>query len=414
MPWTPPTVVTLANGIRVVCDHVPHVDSCAVSFWVDAGTRDEPKGGDGVAHVVEHTAFRRTPTRTMSRISRDFENVGAYVNAYTTKEETCYYVRTLTQHLPRVIATLADVVLHPVFRDEDVETERGIIIEEIRSYEDEPEEYVFDLGEQQLFGAHPLGMPIVGTVASVTNITADEVRAFHSKHYVPGRIIVAVSGNVTIDTITKLVEQHTQDLTRTKTARKRTTPPQRKPNEVTIRRPVQQAHVLWQSRTRGYGDADRYALQLINVILGDGMSSRLNVRLREKRGLAYSVYSQVQLFADCGSFSIYAGVDESRIATVHTSIASILSEIASEGVTASELARAKAQLRASKLMALESLSARMTMLGKGLLEDGAPEHPYATIASLEAVDLQGIARVATYVCAPDEWSRCMLLPSGEE
>jgi predicted Zn-dependent peptidase len=150
------------------------------------------------------------------------------------------------------------------------------------------------------------------------------------------------------------------------------------------------------------------------VILGDGMSSRLNVRLREKRGLAYSVYSQVQLFADCGSFSIYAGVDESRIATVHTSIASILSEIANEGVTASELARAKAQLRASKLMALESLSARMTMLGKGLLEDGAPEHPYATIASLEAVDLQGIARVATYVCTPDEWSRCMLLPSGEE
>ncbi len=414
MPWTPPTVVTLANGIRVVCDHVPHVDSCAVSFWVDAGTRDEPKGGDGVAHVVEHTAFRRTPTRTMSKISRDFENVGAYVNAYTTKEETCYYVRTLTQHLPRVMATLADVVLHPVFRDEDVDTERGIIIEEIRSYEDEPEEYVFDLGEQQLFGTHPLGMPIVGSVASVSTITAEQVRAFHAKHYVPSRIIVAVSGNVTIEAIVALVEEHTKGLRKATSPRRRTTPTARTPNEVTIRKPLQQAHVLWQSRTQGYHDADRYALQLINVILGDGMSSRLNVRLREKRGLAYSVYSQVQLFADCGSFSIYAGVDESRMSTVHRSIAAILTELATDGVTPSELARAKAQLRASKLMALESLSARMTMLGKGLLEDGAPEHPYATIASLEAVDQQAIARVAAAVCDPSSWSRCLLLPSGEE
>jgi len=414
MPWTPPTVVTLANGIRVVCDHVPHVDSCAVSFWVDAGTRDEPKGGDGVAHVVEHTAFRRTPTRTMSKISRDFENVGAYVNAYTTKEETCYYVRTLTQHLPRVMATLADVVLHPVFRDEDVDTERGIIIEEIRSYEDEPEEYVFDLGEQQLFGTHPLGMPIVGTVASVSTITTEQVRAFHAKHYAPSRIIVAVSGNVTIEAIVALVEEHTKGLRKTTSPRRRTTPAARTPNEVTIRKPLQQAHVLWQSRTQGYHDADRYALQLINVILGDGMSSRLNVRLREKRGLAYSVYSQVQLFADCGSFSIYAGVDESRMSTVHRSIAAILRELATDGVTPSELARAKAQLRASKLMALESLSARMTMLGKGLLEDGAPEHPYATIASLEAVDQQTIARVAAAVCDPSSWSRCLLLPTGEE
>lgn len=414
MPWTPPTVVTLANGIRVVCDHVPHVDSCAVSFWVDAGTRDEATGSDGVAHLVEHTAFRRTPTRSMSKISRDFENVGAYVNAYTTKEETCYYVRTLTQHLPRVIATLTDVVLHPVFRDEDVETERSIIVEEIRSYEDEPEEYVFDLGEQQLFGSHPLGMPIVGTVASVHGITADQVRAFHARHYVASRIIVAVSGNITIDRFASLVAEHTRDLAPTKHPRRRTTPPVRIPSEVTLRKPLQQAHVLWQARTVGYHNPDRYALQLINVILGDGMSSRLNVRLREKRGLAYSVYSQVQLFADCGSFSIYAGVDESRMATVHRSIAGILSEIATGGVTASELSRAKAQLRAGKLMALESLSARMSMLGKGLLEDGAPEHPYTTIAALEAVDRQVIERVAASVCHPDTWSRCILLPSAEE
>ena len=163
MPWLPPTDIVLPNGIRVLCDPVSTVDSCSVGMWVRAGTRDEPQRGDGVAHFVEHTSFRRTRNRTMSKISRDFENVGAYANAYTTKEETCYYVRTLSDHLNRVVDTLTDVVIRPMFVHADVEKERTIITEEIKSYEDEAEEYIFDLGERQMFDGHAIGVPIVGT-----------------------------------------------------------------------------------------------------------------------------------------------------------------------------------------------------------------------------------------------------------
>ncbi|MBL0322305.1 MAG: insulinase family protein [Ignavibacteria bacterium] len=414
MPWSPPTDIILPNGIRVLCDPVATVDSCSVGMWVKAGTRDEPKRGDGVAHFVEHTSFRRTRSRTMAKISRDFENVGAYANAYTTKEETCYYVRTLSDHLERVMDTLTDVVIRPVFDDADVEKERTIITEEIRSYEDEAEEYIFDLGERQVFNGHTLAVPIVGTIASVAAITADDVRAFHDKHYHAGSIVVAISGRFDIDVFLRDVERFTADVRPRQRPLRRSTPKDLPKSSVVVHRPVQQAHLLWQHRTSGYMHADKFVLQVLNVILGDGMSSRLNVRLRELRGLAYSVYSQVQLFADCGTMAIYAGVDEHKIDRVNAIIATVLDEIARDGVKRTELQRAITQLRSGKLMSLESLTARMTMLGKGMMEEGAPENPYETIASIERVTLDDVARVARTLCRSSNWSTCTIMPSAED
>ncbi|MCX6139472.1 MAG: pitrilysin family protein [Candidatus Kapabacteria bacterium] len=414
MPWMPPTDITLPNGIRVLCDPVTTVDSCSVGVWVRAGTRDEPKKGDGVAHFVEHTSFRRTTSRTMSKISRDFENVGAYVNAYTTKEETCYYVRTLSDHVERVVDTLIDVVVRPVFDDADVEKERTIITEEIRSYEDEAEEYIFDLGERQVFDGHALGIPIVGTTQSVAKITSANVRAFHDRHYHAGSIVVAVSGRVDIDEFVRSVERLTSDVRRKRPLIKRTTPSLLPRSTVVVHRPVQQAHLLWQRRTPGYMHKDKYVLQLLNVVLGDGMSSRLNVRLRESRGLAYSVYSQVQLFSDCGTMAIYVGVDEHKIDKVNAIITHALDEISRDGIKRSELQRAITQLRSGKLMSLESLTSRMTMLGKGVMEEGAPENPYETIADIERVTLDGVARVASILCDASMWSTCTIMPTTED
>ncbi len=181
-----------------------------------------------------------------------------------------------------------------------------------------------------------------------------------------------------------------------------------------MHRPVQQAHLLWQHRTSGYMHADKFVLQVLNVILGDGMSSRLNVRLRELRGLAYSVYSQVQLFADCGTMAIYAGVDEHKIDRVNAIIATVLDELARDGVKRTELQRAITQLRSGKLMSLESLTARMTMLGKGMMEEGTPENPYETIAAIERVTLDDVARVAQTLCRSTNWSTCSIMPSTED
>lgn len=405
-----PRIDVLPGGIRIVADVVPFVESCAIGIWIKAGTRDEPKGRAGVAHFVEHTSFRRTRNRTSRQIARDFENVGAYANAYTTKEETCYYVRTLSEYIPRVIQTLTDVVLWPTFENSDVEKERGIIAEEIRAYEDEIEEFIFDESELQLFGQHPLGLPIVGTSQSINNITATDVKDFHHKHYHSGSIIVTVSGNVDVDDFIALTADFLSSASRGRKTMRRSTPPALAPSEQIIRKPIQQAHLLWHTRTNGFISRDRFALMLLNVILGDGMTSRINQRFRETKGLAYNVYSHLQLFIDVGMFGVYAGVDEKKVDRSRLIIEHEIDVLGKSGVRPAELRRAKEQVRAAKIMSLESLSSRMTMLGKGMLDAGDPEDPYDTIQQLESVSVDEINTVASQVCNPAGWSRCLVLP----
>lgn len=411
--WTPPDDILLPNGIRVICDSVAHVDSAAIGVWVRVGTRDEPRAQRGVAHFVEHTSFRRTCHRTASKISRDFENRGAYANAYTTKEETCYYVRTLSEHTAEVLDTLLDVVLWPTFEKDDVEKERSIITEEIRSYEDEPEEHIFDLGEMQLFPRHPIGSPIVGTIDDVRSMKHQHVREFHARHYHAGSITIAISGRCDPTDLFSRIEQLTKGVRKKQPPSRRSKPTMRTASHIELMRPSQQAHLLWQVPTVGCRHDDRFALQVLNVVLGDGMSSRLNVRLRESTGLTYSVYSQLQLFADCGIMAIYAGVDEQNISKAERGIRRVLQEIADGGITPAEHRRALAQLRSGKLMSLESLTARMTMLGKGVMEQSRPEDPRETIEAFECVTRDDIARMAQLYCQPEAWSTCTMRPSSD-
>lgn len=397
----------------MIIDPVPVAASCAIGIWVNAGTRDEARGRSGLAHFVEHTSFRRTKSLTTRAIARQFENVGAYANAFTTKEETCYYARTLSEHVPRVLNTLAEVVLQPLFKAPDVEKERSIITEEIRQYEDEPEEFVFDAAERQLFGNHPLGMPILGTLESVERMSADDLQRFHAQRYVASRMAVCISGDVDPEAFMEMVEATMPMSKDRKRAVVRTTPEPQKPNEVIIYKSVQQAHTVWHTPVPGYLASERHALMLLNVVLGDGMSSRLNSRIRESRGLAYNVYSQLQLFADCGVFAVYAGIDTKHLLKAQDMIALELDLLASEGITMSELKRGKEQLRASKIMSMESLSARMNMLGKGFVEEGKPEDLFATMRDIDEVTLDGVNKIAARFCKSRKWSRYMLLPNDD-
>jgi len=408
-----PTIHTLSNGLVVVVDAVPGVDSAAVGYWVKAGTRDEARGKAGMAHLVEHTSFRRTRHRTTRRIARDFENVGAYANAYTTKEETCYYVRTLSDHLRPVLSTLSDVVIDPVFDPADVDKERSIITEEIRSYEDEAEEYIFDLAEQQLFGRHPLGSPIVGTVSSVQHMSVDDLRQFHDRFYHAGNTVLTISGDVDLPRFLALAEQLSTPMGSRRPARRRLTPRAQAPSQREVEWNSQQAHLLWHTATRGYHSSDRAALTLLNVVLGDGMSSRLNVRIREANGIAYTIYSQLQLFTDVGMFAIYAGMDDRNIARSQRMIERELRMMMEGGVRPSELKRAKEQVRATRIMALESLTSRMNLLGKGMLDDGLPEDPFRAIDEVNAVSLDEINALAARICHPDQWHRLLLHPVEE-
>ena len=408
-----PTVHTLSNGLQVIIDSVPGVDSTAVGYWIKAGTRDEPRGKAGIAHLVEHTSFRRTRHRTTRKIARDFENVGAYANAYTTKEETCYYVRTLSDHLKPVLSTLTDVVVDPVFDPSDVDKERSIITEEIRSYEDEAEEYIFDLAEQQLFGRHPLGSPIVGTITSVGRMSVDDLVGFHHRHYHAGSAVLTISGSVDPNRFLDLAEHLTRDLPKAQRHRSRRSPHAQAPSQRAINWSSQQSHLLWHTATPGYHSSERAALTLLNVILGDGMSSRLNLRIREVSGIAYTIYSQLQLFTDVGMFAIYAGMDDRNISRSQRLIERELRKLREGGIRPSELKRAKEQVRATRIMALESLTSRMNLLGKGMLDEGRPEDPFRAIDEVQAVTLDEVNALAAEICDPDRWHRLLLHPSDE-
>ena len=314
--------------------------------------------------------------------------------------------------MPIVLSTLAEVALQPLFNAPDVEKERSIITEEIRAYEDEPEEFAFDAAERQLFGDHPLGMPILGTLESVERIASDDLLDFHAERYRASRMAVCISGDVDPDDFMDMVEATLVMPKDRKKAIRRTTPVPNKPDEVVVYKSVQQAHTVWHAPVPGYCASERHALMLLNVVLGDGMSSRLNSRLRESRGLAYSVYSQLQLFADCGVFAIYAALDDKHLLKAQDMIARELDLLASEGIRISELKRGKEQLRASKIMSMESLSARMNMLGKGFVEEGAPEDLFATLRDFDAVTLDDVNKVAARYCKSKKWSRYLLLPSA--
>lgn len=405
----------LENTVPVVIDRVSSVDSVAVGVWVRAGTRDEPRGKSGLAHMVEHMSFRGTngpSVRRSSRaIAREFDNLGAYANAYTTKEETVYYVRCLRDHLPKVVGLLSDILVHPSLTADDLAKERDVIAEEIRSYEDEAEEYIFDLAEQYLFGSHPFGMPIVGTLKSVQSLRAGDVRTFHRDRYTTDSVVVTVAGNVDVDRFLDQVQGGLRDLPVGQHVHRRRKPLARPPQEIRLPWQSQQAHLLWHRSTPGYRSASRAALTLLNVILGEGMSSRLNARVRESHSIAYSVYSQLQLFTDVGMLAMYAGMDERNIGRTERMFDQELVKLKNHGVRPAELRRAKEQVRSSRLMSLESLSSRMSLLGKGMLDEGRPEDPFRAIDEVLAVSVDELNCLCSELCDPTTWHRLALVPT---
>lgn len=404
----------LDNSVPVVIDSVTSVDSVAIGLWVRAGTRDEPRGKAGLAHMVEHMSFRgtkrRTHIRTSRAIAREFDNLGAYANAYTTKEETVYYVRCLRDHLPKVVGLLSDILVHPSLSADDLAKEREVIAEEIRSYEDEAEEYIFDLAEQYLFGNHPFGMPIVGTLESIQSLSTSDVRSFHRDRYTTSSVVVTVAGNVDVERFLDQVRSGLAYLPPGQHRHRRRKPHVRPAQDVRLPWQSQQAHVLWHRATDGHRSTSRAALSLLNVVLGDGMSSRLNIRVRESHSIAYSVYSQLQLFTDVGMLAMYAGMDERNIGRTERMFEQELVKLAAQGVRPSELRRAKEQVRASRLMSLESLSSRMSLLGKGMLDDRRPEDPFRAIDEVMAVSLDEINALCAAICDPATWHRLALVP----
>jgi len=388
----------LPGGLRVITEHVPSVSSASVGVWVGVGSRDEGASVAGAAHFLEHLLFKSTPGRSAVEIAQAVDAVGGELNAFTTKEHTCYYAHVLDSDLELAVDLVSDVVLRGRCAPDDVELERDVVLEEIAMRDDDPEDALADVFLSAVFGEHPIGRPVIGSVDSVSAMTRAQLHSFHLRRYTPERMVVAVAGNVEHDEVVSLVRHYFGPrLVRGQAP----VPPRKGTGRVTghpaltlINRDAEQTHLSLGVRAPGRHWRHRWALSVLNTALGGGLSSRLFQQIREDRGLAYTVYSTVDTFADCGALSVYAACLPERFDDVIRVTAEVLETVAEEGITESECRIAKGSLRGGLVLGLEDSGSRMNRIGRSELNYGEHRRLADTLARIDAVTLDEVNAVA--------------------
>ncbi|KPI00675.1 processing peptidase [Actinobacteria bacterium OK074] len=392
---------TLPGGLRIVTETLPSVRSATFGIWAHVGSRDETPSLNGATHYLEHLLFKGTKQRSALDISSAIDAVGGEMNAFTAKEYTCYYARVLDTDLPLAIDVVCDMLTGSLILEEDVNVERGAILEEIAMTEDDPGDCVHDLFAHTMLGDTPLGRPVLGTVDTVNALTADRIRRFYKKHYDPTHLVVAAAGNIDHDQVVRQVHAAFEQAG----ALKRTdaTPIDPREGSRTVRtagrvellnRKTEQAHVVLGMPGLARTDDRRWALGVLNTALGGGMSSRLFQEVREKRGLAYSVYSYTSGFADCGLFGVYAGCRPSQVHDVLKICRDELDQVAANGLSDEEIGRAVGQLKGSTVLGLEDTGALMNRIGKSELcwgEQMSVDDMLARIASVTPDEVRAVA-----------------------
>ncbi|MBD3687102.1 insulinase family protein [Mycobacterium avium subsp. paratuberculosis] len=389
---------TLPGGLRVVTEYLPAVRSASVGVWVGVGSRDEGATVAGAAHFLEHLLFKSTPTRTAVDIAQAMDAVGGELNAFTAKEHTCYYAHVLDADLELAVDLVADVVLNGRCAAEDVELERDVVLEEIAMRDDDPEDALGDMFLGALFGDHPVGRPVIGTARSVASMTRTQLHSFHVRRYTPERMVVAVAGNVDHDEVVAMVREHFgPHLVRGRqpiAPRKGAGRVNGRPGLLLGTRDAEQTHVSLGVRTPGRGWQHRWALSVLHTALGGGLSSRLFQEIRELRGLAYSVYSTVDIFADSGALSVYAACQPERFAEVMAVTSGVLESVARDGITESECRIAKGSLRGGLVLGLEDSGSRMSRLGRNELNYGRHRSIEHTLAQIDRVSVDEVNAIA--------------------
>jgi predicted Zn-dependent peptidase len=395
----------LPGGVRVITEAMPSVRSATLGVWVGVGSRDEGPQTAGASHFLEHLLFKGTARRSALDISASIEAVGGEINAFTTKEYTCYYARVLDADLPLAADVITDVVSSALIRPQDVESERGVILEEIAMAEDDPGDVVHDEFALALFGDTPLGRPIAGTAASVKGLTRDQIAEHYHRHYTGPNLVVAAAGNLEHDRVVELVYE---GLSRGAAAshlslegavapygpRQLTSAPPSGTATRLINRKTEQAHVVFGVPGVHRTDDRRWALGVLAAVLGGGMSSRLFQEVREKRGLAYSVYSYASQYADAGCFGVYAGCQPKRLREVLGLCRAEIEKLVEDGITSDELALGIGQLRGGMVLGLEDTGSRMSRIGKGELVYGEHLSVDAVLDLISGVTLDEVRAVA--------------------
>jgi predicted Zn-dependent peptidase len=383
----------LPCGIRLVTETMADVRSVAMAFWVGSGSRDEADELAGASHFLEHLLFKGTDTRSAQSIAEQLDEVGGDCNAFTTKEYTTFYVRLLAEHLPLGLDILSDIMWEPALRPADIDAERTVILDEILMHADEPADLAAEEWQHAMYPGHPLGRDTLGTASTVADLGATEIRGFFAQHYRPANMVVSVAGDCGHDAVAADLEL------RFAGQPGGNAPPRTAPGPDTkalhlVRRPTEQAHVVYGVRSIARDDDRRWALAMLNHVLGGGLSSRLFQKVREERGLAYSIWSERAAYQDSGSLAVVVGTAPEHVDEVLRLVSGELEQLAQSGITDRELAVAKGNLRAELLLSGEDSGARMSRIGASLLLHGEVRTVDQLLSHIEQVSPEEVAAEA--------------------
>ena len=404
----------LPNGLRIVSEEISHVRSASVGVWIDVGSRDEHSENNGLSHFVEHMVFKGTKNRNVREIAQSIESVGGYLNAFTSKENTCYYARVLDEYTELAVDVLADMVLSPLFPAKELEKEKGVVIEELKNAEDDPDDIIHDYLEKAIYGKNSLGFPVIGAEASLRSFKRSDLTQHRSQSYTPSRIVIAAAGNLKHEKFVRLVEKYFRFDAQKPAPRGRLRPSPVAGKYKEFEKPIQQAHACIGTIAYSIKDELRYPLMVLNTLLGDGMSSRLFQNIRERYGFAYSVYSFSNMLSDTGSFGAYVGTDKQHVKTSLELIWKELDTLKRKPVPAADLKRTKDQLKGSMMLSLESISNRMMRLGSSEVYFGELHSLDEVVAQINAVTPDEIQSVARDLFKEDAFSSIVFLPDGRQ
>ena len=354
----------LPNGLVVITEPMPHVRSVSVGVWIGNGSRREPDGLNGLAHFIEHMVFKGTERRSAEDIAREADSLGGALDAFTTKETVCFTTKVLDEHLPVAFDILADLALRPRFDPVEIGREKTVVLEEMKMDEDNPESLVHDLFTLRFWPGHPLGRPILGTRDTVTSFTRDIIERYYRDWFAPNHMVITAAGNLEHARLVALVDREFGSRSASPNGVADTTP--QAAAEVTLRSKseLEQVHITIGVPAFPVADPRRYAVRLLNTVLGDGMASRLFQQIRERLGLAYAVFSEVSPFVDTGVLSVYVGTSPENAEQVVRLVAEEFASLRREGITTEELRRGKDQLKGALMLSLESTGARMSNLAR--------------------------------------------------
>lgn len=403
----------LDNGLRVVSETIPYVRSVSLGIWANVGSRDETEQQNGISHFLEHMAFKGTKNRSVKEIAQSIESLGGYLNAFTTKEQTCFYARILDEHLTQALDVLSDIVLNATFDLNELEKEKLVVIEELKNAEDNPDDIIHDYFEKSLFPTHSVGFPIIGTEENLRRFKREDLHAHVKTHYYPSNLVVAAAGNVDHSRLVRLVDRAFRRLRHVPSGAKRASGPgrQHQPGVKEYRRPINQAHVCLGTIGYSVRHRDRYSLMVMNTLLGEGMSSRLYQSIREKHGLAYSIYSFAHMLSDTGVFGAYIGTDKGKVEDSIDLIYKELRKLRGKPVSHAELERTKSQMKGTMMLGLESMSNRMMRLGSSELYFESYQTLDSILKKIDAVTPEAINHMANDLLDDKLFSTVIIRPT---